>query len=81
MVLWDRADGSTSLITGLPFVDVKIGNYVAVTDNKSQFTMSGLEKGEYPILHLSHIIIPIVHNQLAMEQCTHIIPSIIRAII
>lgn len=45
----DHADGSTSIVTGVPFVDVKIGDHDVVTDENSQFTISGLEKGEYPI--------------------------------
>jgi len=45
----DNYDGSTSMTTKLPYVQIKMGNYTTTSDENGKFYLEGLEKGEYPL--------------------------------
>jgi len=45
----DNSDGSTSLVTKLPFVQVKVGDYTTSADANGEFYLEGISKGEYPL--------------------------------
>lgn len=52
----NNSDGSSLLISKLPFVTVKIGNASTVADANGNFSVIGLKVGQYPLIFLIKIM-------------------------